>query len=271
MKLLKKTKQISKAKEFARLFSPENKIGIVAALPEEAKCISTKRLKRLQPTPLNDHILLCRSGIGFDHAREAANRLIAFGAKTLISFGTAGALRANLKTGDLIVPRTILSVDGQRYDCHDDIRSLFIRNLTITPSIRLIETPILHSSDILTGMDAKRAAFEKYDTNAVDMESLAIAQIAVEHEIPFLITRVILDELTMELPKMIVQATNSRGEISYLKFLLHLLLTPSSLKQCLELRRRLLLAQDTLRLIGNSIKNLAEGLALMNPNTQMNE
>ncbi|MGH8472465.1 MAG: hypothetical protein ACREVJ_08455, partial [Gammaproteobacteria bacterium] len=86
-------------------------LGIVTALPVEARCIAKALGSVPGLTRLGDTLLYV-SGIGQARARQAAEMLVAQGARALLSWGTAGALASFLRPGDVIVPDTLLVSDA---------------------------------------------------------------------------------------------------------------------------------------------------------------
>ncbi|MGH8512746.1 MAG: hypothetical protein ACREV8_02120, partial [Gammaproteobacteria bacterium] len=83
------------------------RLGIVTALPAEARCIAKAPGSVPGLTRLGDTLLYV-SGIGQARAGEAAETLVAQGARALLSWGTAGALASSLRPGDVILPDTVL-------------------------------------------------------------------------------------------------------------------------------------------------------------------
>ena len=84
-------------------------IGVVTALRDEASCITSGAIPFNEKQQLNDQTLLWLSGMGAQAAQVAAQGLCHHGATALVSFGVAGALHADLKPGDLVLPNAIAS------------------------------------------------------------------------------------------------------------------------------------------------------------------
>src|SRR5215813_906087 len=55
-------------------------------------------------------------GPGPERAASAATAALASGASALLSFGLAGALRAELEPGDVLLPRRVRSAAGTSFD-----------------------------------------------------------------------------------------------------------------------------------------------------------
>ena len=69
-----------------------SRVGIIVALPAEAKCLYSKKLKVGLPDEIQKDIFLCLSGIGYESALIAAKKLTALKVDALISWGVAGAI-----------------------------------------------------------------------------------------------------------------------------------------------------------------------------------
>src|SRR5690242_15310824 len=73
----------------------------------EARCITRRRLPFNQRVVLGDRAAVWLCGMGHEPARKAAEGLKASGASALLSFGFAGALDANLRPGDIVLPEAV--------------------------------------------------------------------------------------------------------------------------------------------------------------------
>ena len=80
------------------------------------------------------------------------------------------------------------------------------------------------------------------------MESIAIAQIARQHNVPFLAIRAIADPVDMSLPQTVIQALNSEGDVVLSRLLSYLARHPSELTRLVKLGRHFNAAQKTLKL-----------------------
>jgi len=102
-------------------------------------------------------ILLAISGVGRAAARQAAERLLAQGAKALVSMGFCGALVPDLKVGDLVTHR-IVTVD------------------------KPVQTP-----------EERRALTARANAVAVDMETQAVIEAGTRRGVPIHVLRVVSD------------------------------------------------------------------------------
>ena len=83
------------------------KLGIIAALPAEAKCFHTTKINLKSPFEIERSIFLCISGIGYKSSLNAAKELIKLNVDAIISWGIAGATCDLVNTGDIILAKSI--------------------------------------------------------------------------------------------------------------------------------------------------------------------
>jgi len=131
----------------------------------------------------NDRAVVVCGGIGPAAARRACEAVCAsYRPEMVISAGFAGALVADLKVGDVVVPARVIDAgDGSR-----------------------VETGIgsggLVSAAEMASVERKRVLGGKYDAMAVDMEAAAVAKGAGLRGVRFGAVKVISDELEFEIP-----------------------------------------------------------------------
>jgi adenosylhomocysteine nucleosidase len=136
-------------------------------------------------------IVVIHSGIGQKKAGEATEMLIA-GHRPgwVISAGLAGGLREGVKREDIVMPDAILGEDGRR----------------LTIDYQLAPTPGVHVGPLVTvdrvvfKPQQKRELGEQTGAMAVDMETLAVAEVCRREKQRFLAVRVISDAVNDELP-----------------------------------------------------------------------
>jgi len=174
-------------------------LGIVAALEMERRWIGV-------PEPLVE-----LSGVGDTRAELAARRLVERGATALVSWGVAGGLDPELSPGTVILPDTVIGADGQSWGVDLEWRDRLlvrVRGRVVTST-----SPLYYATSVITTADEKRAIHERFGAGAVDMESAAVARVAVENEMPCVAVRVVIDSAGMELPASIMTATGGNGRL----------------------------------------------------------
>jgi adenosylhomocysteine nucleosidase len=209
--------------------------GVVAALDSEARTLGPAARRNDGLSTLGDGALLAVSGIGGDLAAIAARRLVDAGVSGLMSFGLAGGLDPRLRAGCVILPVEVISRDGARFATADAWRG---RIGAAVGAARHIEAGKLLSNPTMIGTVAdKAAAFRDTGAVAVDMESLAIAEVAAAHGLPFVALRVIVDTALDVLPRAVVAASVG-GRVSIRRLVGGLAAAPAELLSLLRLMRR---------------------------------
>jgi len=221
-----------------------SRIGIIVALRAEARCITQRRLSLGQTVTLDENLLIRVSGMGDAAARHAATALcnqeeIA----GLISFGVAGALDDSLQAGDLILPEAVLA--DRNYPT-DDAWCARIR-YCLPKHINVIRDTLVTSDVVLTTEAAKRTLAARSGGCAVDMESGAIAAVAAEKGIPFLVIRAISDPVQFSPPAALMDALQPDGSVKPVSLLALLLKRSLSLNELLRLAPGMRTACSTLK------------------------
>jgi adenosylhomocysteine nucleosidase len=210
-------------------------MGVVAALEAEARTLGTAVRRSDGLSSLGDGALVAVSGIGGALAAIAARRLVDAGALSLMSFGLAGGLDPALAAGTVVLPDEVISRDGSRYSTsagwREHLRRAIAGRRPMTAGI------LLSSSQPIDAIADKAAAFRDTGAVAVDMESVAIAQVAAVHDLPFIAVRVIVDTAADVLPRAVVTA-NIAGQLSLRRLLGGLVKAPLELVPLIRLAQR---------------------------------
>jgi len=181
----------------------------------EAKCLQGLPEGRRPPVVV--------SGIGAERAAGAASRLIEDGAPALISFGIAGGLDPAIGPGEVIVSDAVVAPDGTRYPSPPDWVE---RMLALTRGQGVGAGTIAGSERSVVTAEAKRALGEATGAIAVDMESHAIAEKALEAGVPFLAIRAVADGQGRGLPKWLGPYVGGDGSVDHLGIVLAALVRP---------------------------------------------
>jgi adenosylhomocysteine nucleosidase len=189
-------------------------IGIVCALPIELGAFLDRceRVKKYIGSNFvfrggrydNIRIVVVESGTGFARARRATQAMIdAHSPKWILSSGFAGALVPTVKIGDIVVADSIVDTHGQAMMIDvafpaDPARGLHIgRILTSDAIVRLVSEKQLLAAHL--------------GAIAVDMESLAVAQVCREQGIRCLSIRSISDDVAHDLPPEVLSLIGPTG------------------------------------------------------------
>lgn len=219
-------------------------LGIVAALPAEARCLLGRNLQPGARAALGKAGWVQLSGMGHDNARRAAESLLASGATVLISWGVAAGLAPQLQSGDLLLPKAVVSADGQLLfvdaSWHAQVYTA-VSKLFATNTENLAETLIT-----LTTPSEKTALLQRSGAVAADMESAAVGAVAQQAEVPFLVVRAVLDDYSASLPSAAIAAMDMSGKFHALRWLKAIIQRPAQIADMLPLALGLNAATKTL-------------------------
>ena len=145
------------------------------------------------------------TGVGIKRARTATSLVIQqFKPSLIIYGGFGGALRPDLRVGDVIVGSSVLSLKKK------ENRSLY-DNFSI-PAVEYIRGKLLTESRFINEPDEKKRLYESTDALAVDMETWGVVEAALQSKTPVASVRVISDEADELLPNMSA-IYSSNGEL----------------------------------------------------------
>jgi adenosylhomocysteine nucleosidase len=227
--------------------------GIIVALPEEIGSLTHQKINKGECISLNNNTLLTLAGTGPENAGKASLLLIANGAERLISWGCAAALNDRLKPGDLIIPDQLLSEKNETLSISNPWSKYVQEQLA---ALNPHTDPLVESSHIVGESTDKKSIQEQSGGIALDMESIAIAKVALQHNYPPLVIRCIADPASMNLPKSITYAQNQQGEILLSKLLRYLLTHPSELPGLIKLGLHFKAAKNKLKLVAKQLDTI---------------
>ena len=186
-------------------------IGIVSALPIEMAaflrgCDRVRKNSGGEFTFRGGRIRDIRiaSGMGFARARRATTSLIeAHTPEWILSCGFSGALRPGIEVGHIVVADSIVDTHG------NDASIAF--SMPEREGVHVGR--IVMADEFVTKSDDKQQLGETYDALAVDLESLAVAQVCRELKRRFLAIRAISDDMSTDLPPEILSVIGATGSL----------------------------------------------------------
>ncbi len=199
-------------------------LGIICALSGEVKTLSREKIGIGTVISIADGIWLTISGMGAQRAQTAAKLLLQRGATALLSWGIAGALDDKLSLGNLILPKIILSADGEASTVTQNWHEHLYRHLAGRFTIHL--EPLVETKKVASTALHKQALHTDFGAIATDMESAALARLAKEASVPFLAIRAISDTAQMAIPKQLLKVVNSIGDLPRQHILTGVILNP---------------------------------------------
>jgi adenosylhomocysteine nucleosidase len=213
--------------------------GVVVALASEAKMLTSRKARPNGLTPLDQDAALWLSGMGPVAARTAAQGLADAGATALAVFGVAGALDERLRNGSLFCPERIVDEHGRAYLADAPWHARLQQRLAnaqlplhTSGSLLSVENPLLSTAD-------KSAAHRQHAALAVDMESSAVAEVARERGLPFIVLRAIVDEVEDTIPAALNNSVDAWGRPRALGLIAALCRNPSVLADLPRLYSRM--------------------------------
>jgi adenosylhomocysteine nucleosidase len=210
-------------------------LGIIAALPAEARAAGVGAFPVGQAVDVADNVLLIRCGIGRARAERAARDLIGAGAVALLSWGTAAAVSRDLDHGDLVLPLEVLSRDGYRFGVDRQWRHRLAEILECDGGC--YAGTVAEADSVLSDGNDKRRLHTLSGALIADMESAAIAGICDGAGIRLLVVRAVSDRAATRIPACALAAVDADGDVSVARCLGKLLFAPGDLLALLRLAR----------------------------------
>jgi len=224
--------------------------GIIIALADEVSSLTSKKINKGDCIFINEHTLLCCSGAGPKNAATASQLLIDRGAERLISWGCAAALAPQLKPGDLVLPEQLYSESKQQLA----IDSGWLIHIKQSLSALKPNSGALAESSVIVAESAeKKKIYQQSKAVALDMESIAVAKIAKQQNMPVMVIRCIADPVDMSLPKAVSYALNKQGDVVLSKLLWFLLTHPFELPGLIKLGLHFNAAKNKLKLVAKHL------------------
>lgn len=185
-------------------------------------------------------------------AAQSARALVSAGAGALVSWGMAGGLDPALVAGTVFLPSEVVAADGARLLTAPHWRERLSAAVSAQggPVLPIIlQGRLLTSSKAIGSLADKAMLFRQTGAAAVDMESLAIAEIAHTYQLPFIAVRVIVDSAEDALPRAVTAAADSEGQLQVWRLMGELARAPADLAPLIRLAQRYRVANRSLAAI----------------------
>jgi adenosylhomocysteine nucleosidase len=222
-------------------------VGIVTALASEASVLTHQPLPPRKLIELGEGCGLWLSGMGPLAARQAALALVNAGAGALAVFGVAGALAPGMHCGTLLCPARVVDEHGHDYLPTPAWRNELCQHLVAAALPVVADGRLLSLASPLLDASSKAAMHARYQAHAVDMESAAVAAVATEQRIPFVVLRAIVDEYDDDIPATLQTGIDEWGRPRPLAMLALLGRQPAMVTQLPRLALRMRRAIRALR------------------------
>lgn len=170
------------------------------------------------------------TGMGQDHALNAAKRSFAYKPDICISTGLAGSLRSGYRPGDILAARLVSEVgEPVAVASHRELLST-----AVDCGARQIER-LATSRTLVARAEQKRLL--GIEAEAVEMESYTILAEAARCGVPTVAIRAISDTVEFDMPYDFGRARDARGQIRVMGVVAQVLRRPSGLPDLMRLAR----------------------------------
>lgn len=224
-------------------------LGILVAMAQECRSLTTKRIPEGGVLALDEGCVVGLSGAGPEAAARCAALLAGQGITALLSWGCAAALAPDLKPGDLVLPGRIIGADGHQLPTDAAWGGHLAAQLQ--PRLPVCQGSLVESRRIVGSAEEKRALFAATGAVALDMESAAAARAAQGFGLPFLAVRSIVDPADIDIPPSIAAAFDENGVLHVPKMLGRALLRPVDFVGIIRPGRHFGAAMETLKAVAN--------------------
>jgi adenosylhomocysteine nucleosidase len=161
------------------------------------------------------------TGMGQDHALNAAKNSLAYKPDICISTGLAGSLRSGYRPGDIVAARLVSEVGEP---------------VAVASHRELLATAVdcgATSKTLVARAEQKRQLGSQAE--AVDMESYTVLAEAARCGVPAVAIRAISDTVDFDMPYDFERARDTQGQIRVMKVISQVLIRPSDLPVLLKL------------------------------------
>jgi adenosylhomocysteine nucleosidase len=183
-------------------------------------------------------------------AASGARQLVQAGARALMSWGLAGGLDPELAAGTIVLPREVVSPEGTVFATASTWREQLHRAIALSQTV--CSGRLLTCRELVGSPADKATVWRRTSAVAVDMESLAIAEVAAEHSLPFLAVRAVVDTAADTLPPVLIGAAEEAGGRVIGRLLGALARAPGELPDFIRLFRRYRAASRALAQVARS-------------------
>ena len=200
----------------------EELIGIIAAMQEEMQEIKFKMIDIIEEkynnitfykgSISNKKCILVKCGVGKVNSARVTQLLIdKYNVSQIINIGSAGAIKDNIEYGDIIIGKELVQHDfditafGHEKGYITDIGKTFYSEEKLIKKAYNVMKNIcdkkynvhignIASGDIfITNMQTSKSLVKEFNSDCVEMEGAAIAQVCYLENIPFICIRSISD------------------------------------------------------------------------------
>ncbi|WP_299435992.1 nucleoside phosphorylase [uncultured Rhodospira sp.] len=222
--------------------SPGSAIGVVTGLTGERRALEA----------LPGLTVRCE-GPGPDKAEAAARALLDEGARALVSAGVCGALDPALRPGAVVLPARVVNRHNEGESWLVDAVWHAAVMAAAPPDATFNTGALLGSDTPVVSVGGKHHLAARTGAVAVDMESHAVARVAAEANVPFLVVRTVADTAADALPRWLAGVLNRDGTPNAGAAARRILLGPWRLPTLIRLAKRNAAAEQALSEAGAAL------------------
>jgi adenosylhomocysteine nucleosidase len=212
-------------------------VGIVCGLKSEAVAVRAS----MKSAGIDENkVRIGVSGANADRAEEIAQGFLDDGTRAIISAGLCGGLDPALKSGDIVLGERVVSAQGDIVIADKKLSAAADRFMPR-------HVAIFGSDEIVESVEKKKALYQRYAAETVDMESHGAARAAAKAGIPFIAIRVVADGHDRTLPKAALRAVTPSGGVNVMNVLVDCVKSPQQFEQIFALGRDSGAATEVLR------------------------
>jgi len=227
-------------------------LGIIAAVTAEARTLTKAPIPSGELIYLSGGATLIVSGVGPTRAARTSRALLESGATALLSWGSAGGLASRVSPGSLILPKTVIASDRSLYHVDASWHERLCHRLK--GHVDFHTEPLVESSRVVRTSADKATLFHETGAVGVDMESGAVAAVAREARVRFMVVRAVADAADTTLPESALNAVDEFGRLNFFKLIQGLAKDPTELLALVRIARNYRTAKGSLvavaRLVG---------------------
>ena len=210
-------------------------LGIIAAVTAEARTLTKKPIQSGEVIYLPGGAMLIVSGMGPTRAAATSRALLERGATALLSWGSAGGLAPKVSPGSLILPKTVIAFDRSFYHVDAPWHERLCSRLKGHADFHT--EPLVESSRVVRTPAEKATLFRETGAVGVDMESGAVAAVAQEAGVRFMVVRAVADATDTAVPESTLNVVDEFGRLNFFKLIQGLAKDPTELLALVRIAR----------------------------------
>ncbi len=201
------------------MYNIKKKIFVIVGLENE--------LETLSKLPVQSCI-----GYGSRNSKNCLKNLEKDKIDHVVSFGFCGSVDDKIKTGEIVIPKNISVNKFKKNPISEKIRKSYIKKLN---GFTIHQNNLYTTKSVIFSEREKRKIKNKFKASIIDMESKFIQEECQKLKIPFVVVRLVFDDLKFSLPEFIVKSLNENGKLIIAQVALSTIKNPKKLNQLIKL------------------------------------